>query len=57
MIFINIGVFLVVLLLGYFIGWNSGAVHALEDAKEIINIVFEKVGIGGMPDDEDRTDS
>jgi hypothetical protein len=54
MVLINIGVFLAVLVLGFFIGWSSGTVHALEEAKEIINIVFEKMGIGGMPDDGDR---
>ena len=57
MIFINIGVFLAILLLGYFIGWSSGATHALDRTKEIVDIIFEEVTMGGIPDDEDRTDS
>ena len=57
MIFINIGVFLAVLVLGYFIGWSSGATHALEQTKEIIDTIFEEMAMGGISDDEDRTDS
>lgn len=53
MIFINIGVFLATLVLGYFIGWNSGAVHALSEAKEIIDKIFDEIRHGGIPDGED----
>lgn len=57
MIFINIGVFLAVLVLGYFIGWSSGATHALDQTKEIIDTIFEEMAMGGIPDDKDRADS
>lgn len=56
MVFINIGVFLAVLVLGYFIGWSSGATHALDQTKEIIDTIFEEMAMGGILDDEDRTD-
>ena len=57
MIWINIGVFLAVLVLGYFIGWSAGCVHALERMKEIVDTIFEEMAMGGIPDDKDRADS
>lgn len=37
MIFINIGVFLAILLLGYFIGWKSGYDEVTETTVDILN--------------------
>ena len=53
MIFINIGVFLATLVLGYFIGWSSGAVHALERMKEIVDKVVNGFIDGGNVNGED----
>lgn len=57
MIWINVGVFLAVLVLGYFIGWSAGAVHALERMKEIVDSVIDGMMNGGMPDGQERADS